>query len=76
MLDENFFENLTTKAKPDCKKTETPIRKGTDKETRSLIKTPFNRAIALLIVFDKEPITQVSGDNPIEIDEPFESFGR
>ena len=74
MLDENFFENLPTKAETECKKTETPIRTGTDKETKSLTKTPFNRAIALLIAFDKEPITQVSGDNPIEIDEPFESF--
>ena len=74
MLDENFFKNLPTKAKTKCKKTETPIRTGTDKETKSLTKPPFNRAIALLIAFDKEPITQVSGDNPIEIDEPFESF--
>ena len=42
--------------------------------TQSTYKIPFNRSIALLIVFDKELITDVSGYSPIEIDDPFDQL--
>ena len=57
-------------------KSNSATNRCTTKSNKTTTKMPFNRAIATFIRFDSEPITNVSGDNPIEIDEPFTDFGK